>query len=296
MTDAITAALSAEFDGPVLVHSDIRGLLARLDIDVRKAIGELGRNDDLMDRLVAQLQEIAGGRRLWIPAYNYDYCKTGLFDVRTTPSQVGALPEFFRTRKAEWRSDTPVFSTSGTGPRPDSISGDVVDPFGDQSEFHQLCQRRGALLFYGVPFSPTHTHYVERTATAIGPLYRYDKYFTGTIRYSDVDVRGVTLAYHVAPRGVSVRYDMPRLQTELLEAGIMRSLPPAFGRSYVVSAAELTAFWRARLHRDPFYLTTPTCRPELERLVEAKGGRLEMADFEDPSAAPPGTQLSRAIV
>lgn len=296
MTDAVTSALSAELDGPVLVHSDIRGLLARLDIDVRKAISELGQNDDLMNRLVAQLQEVVGDRSLWIPAYNYDYCKTGLFDVRSTPSEVGALPEFFRTKKADWRSDTPVFSTSGTGQPPDSIPGEVVDPFGERSEFHQLCQRRGLLLFYGVPFSPTLTHYVERTATAVGPLYRYDKFFKGTIRYSDDEVRAVTLKYHVAPRGVAVKYDMPRLKSELLEAGVMKSLPPQFGRSYVVSAFALTAFWHDRLHRDPFHFMDAACRPELERLVGAKGRRLEIADFDDMHSDPADTRMSKAVV
>ena len=296
MTDAVASALSAEFDGPVLVHSDIRGLLAQLDIDVRKAISELGRNDDLMNRLVAQLQDVVGGRSLWIPAYNYDYCKTGRFDVRSSPAQVGALPEFFRTKKAEWRSDTPVFSTSGTGRPPDSIPGEVVDPFGEHSEFHQLCERRGLLLFYGVPFSPTHTHYVERTSSPVGPLYRYDKFFMGTIRYSDAEERTATLKYHVAPRGVAVKYDMPRLKSELLEAGVMKSLPPQFGRSYVVPASALTAFWHDRLHRDPFYFMDAACRPELERLVNAKGRRLEITDFDDMHVDPADTRMSKTVV
>ena len=281
MTDVATKTLSAAFDGPVLVHSDIRGLLAQLDIDVRKAISDLGKNDDLMNRLAAQLQEMVGGRSLWIPAYNYDYCKTGVFEVRATPAQVGALPEFFRTKQAEWRSDTPVFSHSGTGEAPESIPGEVVDPFGERSEFHQLCQRRGLLLFYGVPFSPTLTHYVERTSSSEGPLYRYDKLFKGIVRYSDTEIRTVTLNYHVLPRGVAVRYEMPRLKAELLTAGVMKSLPAQFGRSYVVSASELTAFWHERLARDPFYLLDPSCRPDLERLIGKKGGRLDIADFDD---------------
>ena len=293
MTDAVTAALSAEFNGPALVHSDIRGLLGRLDVDVRQFVSKSERSDALMGRLVDQLQGAVGERDLWIPAYNYDFCRTGLFDLRDAPAQVGALPEFFRTKKATWRSDTPVFSTSGTGRPPESIPGDVVDPFGDQSEFHQLCERGGVLLFFGVLFSPTHTHYVERTSSPVGPLYRYDKCFSGNIRYSDHEERSVTLKYHVAPRGVPVKYDMPRLKEELVAANILRNLPPKFGRSYVASVAELTVFWRERLERDPFYFMDPTCRPELERLVDAKGGRLDIADFDDAHFGDGDTRMSK---
>lgn len=279
-----------------MVHSDIRGLVAHLDMDVRQAIRDLGRNDDLMNRLVAQLQEAVGGRSLWVPTYNYDYCRTGLYDVSDDPAQLGALPEFFRTKKAGWRSDTPVFSVAGTGMAPSSIPGDIVDPFGERSEFHQLCKRRGLLLFYGVAFSPTHTHYVERTATPVGPLYRYDKFFSGRIKYSATKERVVSLKYHVAPRGVAVKYDMPRLKHELLDAGVMKSLPPRFGRSYVVPASDLTAFWHDRLHRDPFYFMDATCRPDLERLVGALGRRLEIADFDDGHFNSADPRTSKTVV
>jgi len=295
--DPISRAFPSAHDGPVMVHSDIRGLVARLDIDVRKAIRELSRNNNLMERLVAHLVEAAGGRSLWIPAYNYDFCRTGHYDVERTPAQVGALPEFFRVHQAEWRTDTPVFSVTGTGPRPTSIPGDVVDPFGASSEFHQLCDSQGLLLFYGVPFSPTITHYVERTRTPVGPLYRYDKLFTGRIRYASGDERSVRLLYHVAPKGVTVKYDMPRLKQELLDAGVMKNLPPEFGRSYVVMASELAAFWAACLERDPFHFMDAACRPELERFVAGRGGRrLVISEFDDADFVPSDTGVSKAIV
>lgn len=278
--DPVTAVLKDQCDGPVLVHSDIRGLLTHLNIDVRKAIREMDQSDELMDQMVALLQRTVGNRDLWIPTYNYDFCKTGIYDVQNDPAQIGALPEFFRQKRAQWRTDTPVFSNSGYGSMPDSIPGEIIDPFGAESEFHQLVQQNGILLFFGVPFSPTHTHYVERLATDEGPLYRYDKHFKGVIYYATAK-RPVTLNYHVIPRGITIKYDMPRLQDELLDAGVMRPLPDEYGHSYVAAAAELTNFWTEHIHKDPFYLLDMSVSHQAESLVEEKGTRLSINDFDD---------------
>ena len=281
MLDPISAALSKACPGPVFTHSDLRGLLTQLGPDVRTVIRELGEGDGLMRRLTERLRTVVGDRELWVPTYNYDFCKTGFFSVDDDPAQIGALPEYYRKSEADWRTDTPVFSVCGSGSRPASIPGEIIDPFGVHSEFHQLCERDGSLLFFGVLFSPTMTHYVERVATAEGPLYRYDKLFHGRVRDS-LREYDVTMKYHVIPQGVTLKYDMVRLQRELLEASIMRPLQPEFGVSFVVSARELIKAWGEGLVADPYYLLDDASRRVAEELVSVHGGhRLQISEFDD---------------
>ena len=103
--DPLSRVLSKNFDGPVLVHSDLMGILNHLNIDLRKAIKEINRNNNLMEEMNSMLKRIIGERDLWIPAYNYDFSETGIYDIQNSPSQVGSLAEYFRKKKAHWRTD-----------------------------------------------------------------------------------------------------------------------------------------------------------------------------------------------
>ena len=76
--DPLSQTLSRAIDGPVLVHSDLLGILKNLNIDVRKAIKEMDQNDNLMEEMNSMLQRIIGERDLWIPAYNLRYSKLPL--------------------------------------------------------------------------------------------------------------------------------------------------------------------------------------------------------------------------
>jgi len=287
MVDPITRSLSASHPGPVFVHSDLLGLLPQLGPDVRRVIQELGRGDGLTRRLLERLRELIGDRELWIPAYNYDFCRTGVFRVQEDPARIGALPEYYRKNEAEWRTDTPVFSICGSGSKPSSYPQQVVDPFGIHSEFHQLCELDGLILFYGVAFSPTITHYVERVATTDGPLYRYDKLFHGEVQDSPSQSHPVTLQYHVIPRDVRIKYDMRRLQRELLETDVMRPLDPEIGNTYVVSAKGLTQAWHEKLSENPYYLLDDESRRTAVEMVSKHGGRrLQIADFDDEDFGP----------
>ena len=296
MADPITSALSEPHGGPVLVHSDLRGLLLQLGPDVRRVMRESGPGDGIMNLLMDRLNMAVGDRELWIPAYNYDFCKTGIYRVSEDPAQIGALPEYYRNNEAEWRTATPVFSVCGSGPPPTATTETPTDPFGVESEFDQLCQRDGLILFFGVQFSPTVTHYVERMATSDGPLYRYDKLFHGEVETSTSESHPVTLKYHVIPRGVMIKYDMVRLQRELLEAGEMRALGPEYGKTFVVPAQGLVRFWKDRLRTDPYYLLDSESRKTALAIVEEFGGsRLHISNFNDADFPPSGDSPTRGV-
>jgi aminoglycoside N3'-acetyltransferase len=256
--------------GPVFVHSDpFRA--ARLAKPVRD-------RNAYLDAHVAVLQAAAGDRSLWIPAFNYDFPRTGVFDVRSSEAQLGPLPERFRVAHAEWRTAIPVFSIAGTGPALQPRWGPGTDPFGEDSIFAELVRKDGVVLYYGDTFHyNTLVHYAERVAG--GPLYRYDKLFPGQVIMADGTAVEGSLDYHVRPMGKGLEYDWPRLLDEALEAGVCRRLQRT-PEVLAASAAQLTDIWVTAMKNDPFVLLDEQTRAWAEPAVEDLGRRFVISDFE----------------
>ena len=170
------------------------------------------------------------------------------FDVRLTPSNVGALPEYFRTRPGTLRSVHPTHSVCGVG----RLAAELLErhiedrtPCGPRSPFHLLPEYDGQILMLGCGLRPnTSMHAVEEL---VEPPYL----FGGTLAYRLVGWDwGVTEAiYRVHGfRGWRQRYD--RVADVLGEPGLRRGRVLAAD----VDLIETTALWEAALtalHRDP---------------------------------------------
>ena len=93
----------------VLVHSSF------------KALGAPGASPaDVIDGLLAALD----GGTLMLPTLSYKHCNPGQrrFDARTTPSNVGAIPEYFRTHYPVMRSLCPTHSCAALGPLAEELT------------------------------------------------------------------------------------------------------------------------------------------------------------------------------
>ena len=92
------------------------------------------------------------------------------FDVRTTPSCVGAIPETFRTLAGTERSMHPTHSVCGRGPLAHELfQGHILDrtPCGIHSPFSRLRHFHGQILMLGCGLRPnTSMHAVEEAAWA----------------------------------------------------------------------------------------------------------------------------------
>jgi aminoglycoside 3-N-acetyltransferase len=258
--------------GPLFVHSDpFRA--ARLVPVVRDRAAYL-------DSHVALLKESAQGRVLWIPTFNYDFPKTRVFDVSASESQLGPIPERFRTTAAEWRTPIPIFSIAGTGPAPLPSWGPDTDPFGSDSIFAGLVRSDGVILYYGDTFHyNTLVHYAERVAG--GPVYRYDKLFPGKVILPGGAVLEGSLNYHVRPLGTGLDYDWSRLQAQAADAGILRRLE-GHPEVLAVSAKALCELWVSEMKKDPFALLDEKSRKWTEPAIEELGRRFDIGDFEAP--------------
>lgn len=266
----VLAGLLRDVPGPAFVHSDVFRTSGAFP-------GVAGRHT-LLSAHTSLLVEAAGGRSIWMPAFNYDYLRTGIFSVRQDASQVGVLTEHFRTEDASWRTKVPVFSVCGTGSMPVVNSGKPVDPFGAESVFARLAEEGGSILFYGAGIKDcTFVHYVESAAG--GPVYRYDKSFFGTV--TDQSPVWTELLYHVRPRGCHLDYDWPRLSQELVEHGLLRRYESRRFAVASIEAAALREFWREKLSADPLHLVDDESRVWVAPKLQELGRRFLQSDFEN---------------
>jgi aminoglycoside 3-N-acetyltransferase len=224
--------------GLLLVHSSLR------------ALGPVpGGAETVIQGL---LEALGPDGTLLMPALSYARVtpEQPWFDVRLTPSNVGAIPETFRTRPGTLRSIHPTHSVCGVG----RLAAELLDrhiedrtPCGLRSPFHLLPEYDGQILMLGCGLRPnTSMHAVEEL---VEPPYL----FGGSLAYRLVGWDwGMTEAvYRVHDfRGWQQRYDRV---AEVLDKPSLRRGRVLAAEVYLIEAA---AMWQAALtalHRDPLY-------------------------------------------
>lgn len=224
--------------GVLLVHSSLRSL---------------GPVPGGAETVVQGLLEALGpDGTLLMPALSYARVtpQQPVFDVRSTPPNVGALPEYFRTRPGTLRSVHPTHSVSGIGRLAAEIlerHGEDRTPCGPRSPFHLLPEYAGQILMLGCGLRPnTSMHAVEEL---VAPPYL----FGGQQSYRLIgwDGRATEAVYRIHGfREHRQRYGRVAdvlSEPELRRGGVMQA------RAHLIDA---TALWPAALpalRRDPFF-------------------------------------------
>jgi len=104
---------------------------------------------------------------LLLPALSFAHVNASqpVFNVRETPSNVGKIPEYFRTRSGTIRSIHPTHSVCGVGVRAAELLGEHhldQTPGGEHSPYRLLKDCGGQILFLGCGLRPnTSMHAVE---------------------------------------------------------------------------------------------------------------------------------------
>jgi aminoglycoside N3'-acetyltransferase len=266
------ALLSALGDGPVFVHSDVFRTV--------RLVPPSRDRRTLLDAHVDLLKRVSGDRGLWLPSFNYDFPRSGVFDVADDESQVGPIPEHFRTSAAEWRTPVPMFSVAGTGSAPLIEWGEDTNPFGVDSIFARLVAEDGVVLYYGDTFSSnTLVHFAESAYGA--PPYRYDKQFPGEVIMEHGDpVRG-SLCCHVRPLGGDLDYDWPGLLALAVQVGVCKAVE-GHPEVMAASARSLSEHWVREMRDDPLALLNAKSRAWVEPALDELGRRFMITDFESP--------------
>lgn len=250
---------------PATPSSDASAAVARLAADLR-ALGiaegdtvlvhasfkSLGPVPGGMETVVrGLLQAIGADGTLLMPALSWRLKPPEVFDPRTTPSMVGALPEFFRTRPGTHRSVHPSHSVCATGPKAEAYLSDHhldTTPCGPHSPFRKIVEGGGKIVFLGCGLEPNTTmHALEEY---VQPAYLFGPRLVYTLR--DWTGREYQQAYTVHGfNGWRQRYDRV---TELAEAGaILRGGRVLAAQTVVLDAAVLGDAVLRALRRDPLF-------------------------------------------
>jgi len=155
----------------LLIHSNIKRTFKKcLKLGVRLSA------EDILDSF---LKAVGDSGTLLLPLFNFDFCMGGTFDIRNTPSHMGALTEAGRAHPLAVRTGHPIYSFAVIGAK--SLYFESVNNFsgyGGDSAFAMLRAMGGKIAVLDIPElnSMTYYHYIEEMNEVD---YRYHKTFTG---------------------------------------------------------------------------------------------------------------------
>ncbi|MEN8173403.1 MAG: AAC(3) family N-acetyltransferase [Chloroflexota bacterium] len=160
-------ALGLESDDTLLVHSSY------------KSFGGVdGGPQTVIDALLAVL---GAEGTLIMPTFNFDFCKNEPWDVRSTPSHMGAITNMVREHPEARRVFHPIYSFAVLGAQAEFLTKDhYKSSYERNSLFGKLRDLDGKIMIVGLSYtnSMTFFHHVEEME---GVDYRYMKYFTGMV-------------------------------------------------------------------------------------------------------------------
>lgn len=238
MDDPTTVVLTAA-DGEY-TQGDIRHRLAQLGIlrgdtvMVHSRLFTLGKlntvlgKEAVLDAFIDSLIDIVGAEgTLIFPTFTLSVCRTGVFDPKSTVSEMGILSERARLRRDSRRTTHPLYSVAIIGADSDRLlTGREDTSFGIGSLFDLLHQINGAedtadrvkFLTIGIPVPTegiTYVHYIEEICNA---PYRYHKTFRGSITGAESAYpRPYSVDFFVRDLSTDVIFDQERLWETLLE-------------------------------------------------------------------------------
>lgn len=231
------SALGVEQGDTVLVHSSLRSLGGVTPSEVieglRAAIGEEGT--------------------LVFPALSYMHCNPSnpVFDYYSTPSNVGALPEYFRKEvPGVIRSMNPTHSCCAVGKNAEFItSGHILDstPCGENSPFRRVMELKGKILFIGCGMGPnTSMHAVEE-------LSRPDYLFGDVYDYRLTDANGNTVHLPCRAHGFKGVYQCYDRLADLLCGDELQTGNILSANCYLVYTPAMWEKADAKYRKDPHY-------------------------------------------
>ncbi|MEO5335316.1 MAG: AAC(3) family N-acetyltransferase [Magnetospirillum sp. WYHS-4] len=201
----------------------------------------------------ALLDRIAPDGTLAMPAANWDYGKTGVFDLRHTPPSklLGVVPASFLGFPGICRSLNPIFSVAALGPQAEFIcDGGTATAFGADSAWDRLFQLDAEMLFLGCGLMfMTLARYIEHR---FGVPYVYNKLFSAPVtddgRPFDPPVVTTLRFLHC-----SRDYALGRFEQRLRERGILREAPLGGGVARALRMSDAYREGVAALKEDIHY-------------------------------------------
>lgn len=155
----------------ILIHSKLSRTL--------RLIVKMGGQPSTELVLNSLLEAVGDNGTLLLPLFNFDFTKGVPFDIRSSPSAMGALTEAGRLHPAAVRTGHPIYSFAAIGANASRFAEvDNYSGYGPDSPFAILRELDGKIGVIDLPDqnSMTFYHHVEELC---GVDYRYHKSFRG---------------------------------------------------------------------------------------------------------------------
>lgn len=188
-----------------------------------------------------------------MPTFTSGFNKDGVCDLDITPSQTGALSEYFRGCPGVQRTYSAFFSFAVYGPNAETlISLRPDEAWGSGSLYEWLYNQDASIVTLGLhPTHCSHMHYGEWLNRKKIP-YRFNKTFSGTLIYDEVS-RQHTETLFVRKRDPEPVNDFTRLLPGFLASGMQLAKIHEFPISCIGAKAKIDVVSSA-LSKNPLAL------------------------------------------
>jgi aminoglycoside 3-N-acetyltransferase len=196
------------------------------------------------------LRAIGEAGTLLMPALSWSLRPPEVFDPRLTPVNVGAVPEYFRTRPGTLRSIHPTHSVCAVGSRAHALLDEhILDstPCGPHSPFNRISECGGKIIMLGCGLRPnTAMHALEEH---VKPPYLFGKTLEFTIRDGNGNTRQKEYTTH-GFEGYRQRYDKV---AGLADPSFLRRGHVLGAETFLLEAVPLKAAVISKLREDPLF-------------------------------------------
>lgn len=202
-------------------------------IVVHSSMGALGFSEDHIPEVLSALElALPKDCTLAIPTFSFSFCKTGYYDDKQTPSEVGILGETFRNMPGVMRTRHPIYSFAVRGPLAETLvisSGKTC--WGEGSPFALMEELDAEIIMLGCSWEYCTLFHRAEELQAVP--YRYPKTFRGQVNYSGAG-QSESVVFWVRKKNLPIENGFEPFAAELRKRGLMRSRP--VGRGMVEAA------------------------------------------------------------
>lgn len=204
----------------------------------------------------ALLQVLGDDGTLVMPTFNFDFCKGEPWDVRTTPSQMGAITNMVREHPDAKRVFHPIYSFAILGKNAAYLTEErYKSSYEKKSVFGKLRELGGKMMIVGLSYtnSMTFFHHVEEIE---GVDYRYMKAFTGLVTDENGNTYEDTFTMLVRDLERGVVTEVNPMGALMEEAGIVSIRRIGEATVKLMLADDVYTFTAREMRRNPRLLYT----------------------------------------
>lgn len=219
----------------------------------------------IFDSVISGFQEVVGeSGAVMMTTFSQAAHETGVYNVAKTPSEGGALTEYFRQQPGVERSEHPTHSFAIWGSDKDFYLAEAKSTFGLDSIYGKLYQRDAWLVDWGTGFrSTTYLHLVEAEANL--PYRKESEQEIKVVTPTQTYLRKV-FKYRKSSR---YSVDYRAFEKDLMAKGLLKRVPVGDGEIIAIRAKIVMEEGLKTLKKDPYsFVSVESFFPWFKRQVK----------------------------